>query len=264
VQIVRLTRTSSLLHPGEMETKFNFGLSDMILVWRLSLYLTKVQIHRTCMCQQPDRILNICLFSNIRSYPFLTDFNLILHSLSGNQPLLFPGLDVNIKAHAGFALEQAITANDVLAAVLKTISLYNATTVTLTGHSLGASLSLLNAIFLQLYLPPAVAVKVIVYSLVKVGNQEFADYVDSNLDVTRIANRNDIISEMPPFPPYQQISGEISIQEMGDWVACPGQDNLDSRCGVHPFFDASLAQHLGPFDGIVVGCDHGLPIISVA
>ena len=115
----------------------------------------------------------------------------------------------------------------------------------------------------------------------KMGNVEFADYVDRTLDAVRIVNRNDIISDTPPFPPYTQIAGEIRIQENGDWVACPGsyrktmssfhrahqfcttgRDNRDPRCAVRSFLDANVNNHLGPFNGVILGCDRGLPIIQ--
>jgi hypothetical protein len=109
--------------------------------------------------------------------PILTDGNANLRSLSTS---LFPGISSDIKVHDGFADAQEKTASSVLAAVKKTISAHSATTVTVVGHSLGAAISHLDTLYLRLQLPASVKVQFKGYGMPRVGNQEFADYVDAH------------------------------------------------------------------------------------
>jgi hypothetical protein len=55
---------------------------------------------------------------------------------------LFPGLSSSILVNQGFAIEQAKTAQRILAVVLTLLSEHNASSVVVTGHSLGAALAL--------------------------------------------------------------------------------------------------------------------------
>ena len=56
---------------------------------------------------------------------------------------------------------------------------------------------------------------------------------------------------------FHHPSGEIHIQDSGEWMACPGQDNTDSRCtvgDVRNLFFGSLNFHDGPYNGVNMGC----------
>jgi hypothetical protein len=60
------------------------------------------------------------------------------------------------------------TARAVLKAVRKTMSLYGSTSVITVGHSLGAALSLLDAVYLPLHLPKTTAFRSYLYGLPRV------------------------------------------------------------------------------------------------
>jgi hypothetical protein len=80
----------------------------------------------------------------------------------------------------------------VLAAVQKAMSTYGTRTVTTVGHSLGAAISLLDAVSLSRRLPSGTTVKFFGYGLPRVGNPAFASYVDgSGIQVTHINNELD-------------------------------------------------------------------------
>jgi len=65
---------------------------------------------------------------------------------------------------------------------------YNTTSITFVGHSLGAALTLLDALSLRLRLPKETKFKVVTYGMPRVGNQGFADAVDKWIpDLTRIS-----------------------------------------------------------------------------
>ena len=79
---------------------------------------------------------------------------------------------------------------------------HNASSVTITGHSLGAALALLDGVYLPLHLPAITSVRMIGYGMPRVGNAAFADYVDTSLAlmVTRVNNRKDpvpIVGDVP-------------------------------------------------------------------
>ncbi|KAI8996479.1 Alpha/Beta hydrolase protein [Trametes punicea] len=187
--------------------------------------------------------------------PFLTDGDIELTNLD---PSLFPGLSSSIEVHEGFADAQANTATSVLQAVQETIDTYGTDNVVVTGHSLGAAIALLDAIYLPLHIPSA-KVTFIGYGLPRVGNQDFANYVDAQpISVTHINNKEDPIPIMPgEFLGYHHPSGEVHIQDSGAWMACPGQDNPSTECivgDVPEIWDGDESDHDGPYNGITMGC----------
>jgi len=186
--------------------------------------------------------------------PLLTDADFFLDELDTN---LFPGISSSLKVHNGFGEAHAETASDVLSAVQRALSQSNVNQVTLVGHSLGAALALLDGVFLPLHLP-GVQFKVIGYGMPRVGNQDFANYVDANLDVTHVNNKQDVVPILPGrFLGFHHASGETHIQDDDSWVQCPGQDNTDARCtvgDVKNIFEGSVPDHSGPYDGIIMGC----------
>jgi predicted lipase len=174
---------------------------------------------------------------------------------------LFPGLSSSILVHQGFANEQAKTAQTILAAVLTLLSQHSASSVVVTGHSLGAALALLDLVYLPLHVPAGTRVKAITYGMPRVGNAAFANYVDATLngDLTHINNREDPIPIVPGrLLGYVHPSGEVHIQDSGSWFACAGQDNPSKLCivgDVPTLFQANRSDHDGPYDdNIVISC----------
>ncbi|OCH96309.1 lipase [Obba rivulosa] len=187
--------------------------------------------------------------------PLLTDGDIEMTTLSSS---LFPGLSSDIEVHEGFADAQASTASDVLNAVQSTLSQHGASHVTAVGHSLGAAISLLDAVFLHVNLPTT-TVTFIGYGLPRVGNQAFANYVDGQpISVTHINNEEDPIPILPGmFLGYVHPSGEVHIEDSGEWANCPGQDNPSTECivgDVPEVWDGDESDHDGPYNGIEMGC----------
>ncbi|KAJ3487874.1 hypothetical protein NLI96_g3231 [Meripilus lineatus] len=153
--------------------------------------------------------------------PILTDANIILRKFDST---LFPGISSDVKVHDGFADSQARSAADILAAVRTALSSNNANQVTIVGHSLGAALALIDAVYLPLHLP-GVSFKTVGYGMPRVGNQEFADYVDAHVtSLTHVNNKKDPVPILPGrFLGYHHPSGEVHIGSNGVWSACPGQ-----------------------------------------
>ncbi|KAI5987111.1 Alpha/Beta hydrolase protein [Pisolithus albus] len=187
--------------------------------------------------------------------PLLTDADFFLSNLDSS---LFPGIPSDIEVHSGFKYAQASTAPDILAAVQTALSKHGATTITLVGHSLGAALSLLDSVYLPLHLPSSLTFRTITYGLPRVGNRAFADYVDANLHLTHINNKEDPIPICPGmFLGFVHPAGEIHIEDSGEWAACPGQDNPSTQCivgDVPNILESNESDHDGPYNGIKMGC----------
>ena len=119
------------------------------------------------------------------------------------------------------------TASAILSAVQKTLSAHgSASSVTVVGHSLGAALALLDGLYLSINLPNA-EVRVIGYGMPRVGNQAFANWVDSSRlsgQVTHINNKEDPVPILPGrFLGYHHASGEVHITDSDAWENCPGE-----------------------------------------
>ncbi|KAI1786144.1 lipase [Ganoderma leucocontextum] len=188
--------------------------------------------------------------------PILTDGDIILEKLDKK---LFPGVSTSVEVHSGFAGTQSRSAPGVLAAVQKAITKFRTNKVTVAGHSLGAAIGLLDAVYLPLHIPN-ITTRFVGYGLPRVGNQHFADYVDAqrSISVTHVNNKKDIVPILPGrFLGFHHPSGEVHIEESGAWLACPGQDNTDARCTVGDvpnIFVGNGTDHDGPYDGIEMGC----------
>ncbi|RDB18531.1 Lipase [Hypsizygus marmoreus] len=186
--------------------------------------------------------------------PVVTDADFFLMPLSSS---LFPGISSSIQVHNGFGDAQAKSATAVLAAVRSALSNNGASKVTVVGHSLGGAIALITSVYLPLYLP-GVTFKTVTYGMPRVGNQAFADYLDSHADVSHINNQDDIVPIVPGrFLGFAHPKGEKHIVDSNAWIDCPGQDNTNSQCtiGYVPnIFSGDTGDHSGPYDGINMGC----------
>ena len=124
------------------------------------------------------------------------------------------------------------TAPTILSYVKQTLTAHGVSSVTVVGHSLGAALALLDGVYLHLQLPSA-SVRVVGYGMPRVGNQDFANWVDSNLSgqVTHVNNEEDPIPILPGMSlGFVHPSGEVHITDSGTWENCPGElPHLHSR-----------------------------------
>jgi predicted lipase len=133
--------------------------------------------------------------------------------------------------------------------------------VTIVGFSLGGAIALLDGVLLRMLLNPTTDVKVVTYGMSRVGNNVFAGLVDAMLagSVKHINNKMDPMPVVPALSlGYTQVAGEIHIQDNGNWVSCPGDDNMDPRCiagTVTSINNAQFKDHSGPYNGIMINCN---------
>ena len=137
--------------------------------------------------------------------------------------------------------------------------------MTLIGHSLGAALALLDAVYLPLHLPASTAFKTVGYGLPRVGNQAFADFVDQQLNLTHVSHGHDPVPIVPGRDlGFVHPSGEVHISNDNDdlWLECPGQDTETAGCtidSVPNIVESNVLDHLFFYDGLKLGgCDESL------
>ncbi|KAG8780339.1 hypothetical protein FRC12_023169 [Ceratobasidium sp. 428] len=189
--------------------------------------------------------------------PLLIDGDFFLDALDA---ALFPGVSPSVKTHNGFQEAQERSATAKLAAIKKAMSERSTSLVTLTGHSLGGAITLIDALYLSINLPSA-TLKVVTHGMPRVGNPAFATLMDSRIkDLTHINNEKDIVPTVPGrFLGFAHTSGEKHILSPGNWVACTGQDNTDSQCTIGTVSNVlvgDLNDHGGPYEGVPIGdCD---------
>ncbi|KAL1949748.1 hypothetical protein VTO73DRAFT_8629 [Trametes versicolor] len=187
--------------------------------------------------------------------PILEDISFVPVPLDSK---LFPGLPSGILAHNGFSGSQGRSAAGVLAAVKTALAKFSTNKITVTGHSLGAAIGLIDSVFLHLQLPSQ-TIRFVGYGQPRVANQVFADYIDAlPISVTHVNNMEDLVPILPGrFLGFHHTSGEVHIQDSGSWTVCPGQDNTSTECTVGDvpnIFEGNADNHDGPYDGVEMGC----------
>ncbi|QRV84520.1 Lipase (class 3) [Ceratobasidium sp. AG-Ba] len=185
--------------------------------------------------------------------PLLIDGDFSLDSLDST---LFPGVSSSVKTHNGFQEAQERSATAKLAAK-KAMSEKSTSLVTLTGHSLGGAISLIDALYLSINLPSA-KLKVVTHGMPRVGNPAFATLIDSKIqDLSHINNEKDLVPIIPGRGlGFAHPSGEKHIIAPGNWVACAGEDNTDASCiigTVSNVLVGDLNDHGGPYEGVSIG-----------
>ncbi|EJD47767.1 alpha/beta-hydrolase [Auricularia subglabra TFB-10046 SS5] len=194
----------------------------------------------------PDKIL-----------PLVVDAVAILDQLDSDD---FPGVPDGVKAHSGFQAAHALARDDVLSAVQTTMTTSGATNIVLASHSLGAAISMLDALYLKSHLPETTTFKFVGYGTPRVGNQDFANFVDAQLpDLTRFNNKQDPVPILPGrFLGFRHPSGEIHISDSGEFLDCDAQDDTSKGCIINTektIFSSSVSDHDGPYTGVFMGCD---------
>jgi hypothetical protein len=188
----------------------------------------------------------------------LTDAQLWRTSLPASD---FPGIPSGVSVHDGFLDSHIDTRAVIRTAVTNATTKFATKKVTFVGHSLGAAIAMLDAAYFKTNFP-SLQISVRSYGLPRVGNADWANWADANLgDHIRITNTEDPIPIVPGrFLGYKHTSGEVhvvnTLLQGSQWYTCAGQDNTSPNCSIGDtpnVFGANILDHLGPYDGILMG-----------
>ncbi|KAL7408799.1 Alpha/Beta hydrolase protein [Mrakia frigida] len=170
---------------------------------------------------------------------------------------MFPGAGAaGVKVHSGFQNTQGFTAAKVLAAVKSGVAKYGTSKVITVGHSLGAAIAELDAIYLKLQIP-SLTVSARLFGLPRTGNDAFAPYALKVVpDSTHTTNQNDVVPRLPGRAlGFQQINGEQWITPDNVYQSCPGVENTLCAVG-QSVLKFSFSDHAGPYAGVFLGGDY--------
>ncbi|KAJ6467513.1 Alpha/Beta hydrolase protein [Mycena vitilis] len=167
------------------------------------------------------------------------------------------GTPEGVEVHNGFQTAWVQTSTLVLNAVQQLQKQVPDASVLVTGHSLGAAISLLDAIFLKQQLASNTSIQVVGFGRPRVGNVAFANWVDSMFGDknTFVVSRDDPVPHVPLLAQgFQHASGEVWIKDNTTTLSCDGQENpnCSDQIGV---IDAAtgVGDHTGPYFGVTMG-----------
>ena len=155
--------------------------------------------------------------------------------------------------HGGFHEVWLKTREDTLKQVKLALKATGMKTVICTGHSLGAAISQLDAVYLRQKLSNSITVSNIGFGEPRVGNGRWAKLVDRVLGNAQahVINNNEIVSRLPPKAlGYRQAKNEIWIDKKGGQVLlCKDNDSEECSNGISQWRTSTDA-HRGPYFGV--------------
>ncbi|KAJ6566824.1 Alpha/Beta hydrolase protein [Mycena capillaripes] len=167
------------------------------------------------------------------------------------------GTPDGVEVHNGFQTAWVQTSTLVLGAVKQLQAQVPDASVLVTGHSLGAAISLLDAIFLKQQLPSNTSIQVVGFGRPRVGNQVFANWVDSMFGDknTFVVSRDDPVPHVPLLAQgFQHEGGEVWIKDNTTTLACDGQENPNCSDSIGVLDAATgVSDHTGPYFGVNMG-----------
>lgn len=170
----------------------------------------------------------------------------------------FPGRG-GAKVHDGFYDTWKNMRDPIVAAVNDALN-GGANSILVVGHSLGAAAATIGAVHLQHYFSSRATVTARFFGCPRVGNPDFANYVDSTLGARaqHMVVADDIVPHLPPLlVMYRQSSNELWLPSVTDtvWRQCAGQENDHCSDQVSDKGDAKFGSaHSGPYAGVLMGC----------
>ncbi|KAG9303560.1 hypothetical protein G9A89_018456 [Geosiphon pyriformis] len=172
----------------------------------------------------------------------------------------YPGVK-GAKVHQGFLNAFQSVKEEIFQIVQSLLNKNPKFNLAIVGHSLGGAIAVLEALDLKQRISSLISNQnyfVYTYGQPRIGNTEFANYVDSKILMSRIIHTVDLVPHIPPrLFGYQHSSGEIWIQsDANDMnccvLKCDGQENKECSNSI-PFFEQTFqSHHDGPYFGVTV------------
>jgi len=176
---------------------------------------------------------------------------------------LFPDAPESTRMHHGFQSTFERMSEGISTAVQQEVAA-GTKDVLVVGHSQGGALGHLAAVHIQRKIPDTNVVARI-FAAPRVGNQDWADYVDSTLGVfaQHMTNLDDIVPQLPPADwGFAHSSNEIWISDKDDkhYIACPEGESKECQAGLGLVGHMSelpanlkVLSHLGDYAGVRFG-----------
>ncbi|KAK9476064.1 Alpha/Beta hydrolase protein [Lipomyces japonicus] len=187
---------------------------------------------------ESPRILVVFRGTNSRS-DWLVDLDTYQDPYVANASLYEVPECESCRVHRGFLRSFYATQKYVDPVLANLTASYPDYEVVITGHSLGGAIAILFGVdaVLKGYHP-----KVVTYGQPRVGNSEFASWVDDRFfdwpeKLLRVTHRNDPVVRVPFGPAWRHHSGEIYVSKgplaptPEDCYICDGQEDLDCSAG---------------------------------
>jgi predicted lipase len=95
--------------------------------------------------------------------------------------ILLTKLAGGVQVHDGFQATFERTSDTILSTVTSALQKNSANQVTVVGHSLGAAIAVMDAVFLSGALNSTIQMTTTVFGLPRGGNQDWANFVDSTV-----------------------------------------------------------------------------------
>nr|CAG8513948.1 8900_t:CDS:2 [Entrophospora candida] len=164
----------------------------------------------------------------------------------------------NAKVHTGFFKAFLESIKDVTEEVTNFMETNPDFKVVVTGHSLGGAIATLTALDLVQNNKKLVSEEnlfIFTYGSPRIGNQEFANFVDNQLKLNRIVNFEDAVPRLPPkFLDYKHSGSEFWISDPAKTptdaiIECQGQEDNKCSLSVKPL-KLNIRDHEGPYIGV--------------
>ncbi|TPX62685.1 hypothetical protein PhCBS80983_g00348 [Powellomyces hirtus] len=165
----------------------------------------------------------------------------------------------NAKVHSGFLVATTVTSKGVHEAIEQVFKQFGRDfTISVVGHSLGGAIGILSSIELYDWLGEAFAkrIKVFTYGQPRVGNQIWADWVETlpfAKDIYRITHDKDIVPHLPPtLLSFRHHQDEIWINSKGTLLSCD-DDKGEARNCANSVVALSVIDHLTGYFAVPFG-----------
>jgi len=156
-------------------------------------------------------------------------------------PVSFAGDNGKVRVHGGFYVAADSLFKQIQDTLGQLLAEHQGFRLTFVGHSLGAPLAVLTA--LRIRSNPVFSQQrfaIFAYGSPRIGNVDFADYVNSlNVTIVRAVNKADLVAHVPARG-VQSVYIHHSNQV---WVAKNGEINI---CSTNVYEDPSCSISLGP------------------